>query len=486
MQNKLYWKISLTLLALLVILGIGYVVINSYTSNGHFQEVNQKLYQGVAQHLVDETKPLINGQPDTAATHDIMHSMMVINPSVEVYLLDTEGNIIDFVVPYKKVKMKSVSLGPIKKFIATKELEGCILGDDPKDPGVTKVFSAAPIMEADKLTGYAYIILASEEQKAVATSLFNSFILRTGFNTFLLTLIAALIIGLLAMWYLTKNLRKIISTVERFRDGDYKARIPENSKGDLTSLADTFNDMASQIDTNIENIKSVDLLRQELIANVSHDLRTPLAIMKGYIETLIMKEDQISAEDRKKYLKIVYDGSEKLQRLISQLFEYSKLEANQITPEKEAFFIAELIQDIHAKYQVLAKDKNIKLEVDVPRNTPMVFADIGLVERAIQNLLDNALKFTPVGGSVQLIAKIENKNVEIRISDTGPGIPVEEQSYIFDRYHQLEGKEVKKKGAGLGLAIVKKICEIHDSTIQMQNRATEGASFWFHLPAYQS
>lgn len=486
MQNKLYWKISLTLLALLALLGIGYVAINSYTSTGHFMEVNQRLYKGVAQHLVDETKPLINGQPDTSATHDIMHSMMVINPAVEVYLLDTEGKIIDFVVPYKTVKRKSVNLAPIKEFIATEELKGCVLGDDPKNPGEEKVFSAAPIYENEKLTGYAYIILASEEQKAVFTSLFNSLILRTGFNTFLMTLIAALIIGLVAIAYLTKNLRKIITTVERFKDGDYKARIPENAKGDLTTLADTFNDMASQIDANIENIKSVDQLRQELIANVSHDLRTPLAIMKGYVETLLMKDDQLSKEDRIKYLKIVFNGSEKLQKLIAQLFEYSKLEANQITPVKEPFSVAELVQDIHTKYQVLAQEKEIELKIDVPRDTPLVFADIGLVERAIQNLMDNALKFTPKGGSVQLLAKVENENVEIRISDTGPGIPEEEQSYIFDRYHQATETKAKKSGAGLGLAIVKKILEIHDSTIQMQNRATQGASFWFQLPAYTS
>ena len=93
--NKLYWKISLTLLSLLIILGVGYILINSYTSNRYFQEVNQRLYGDIAAHLVQETNPLINGVPDTAATHDIMHSMMVINPSSEVYLLNPEGEIIE-------------------------------------------------------------------------------------------------------------------------------------------------------------------------------------------------------------------------------------------------------------------------------------------------------------------------------------------------------------------------------------------------------
>ncbi|MEL6719740.1 MAG: hypothetical protein AAFP82_13585, partial [Bacteroidota bacterium] len=177
-QNKLYWKISLTLLSLLLLLGVGYVLITASTAKRHFGEVNQQLYRGVAEHLVQETKPLKKGVPDTSATHDIMHSMMVINPSVEVYLLDTEGNILDYVVPYKKVERTQVDLEPIKEFLETQEnLDGCVMGDDPKDGKLKKTFSAAPIYEDSilveiggkhiyqdsVLTGYAYVILASEE-----------------------------------------------------------------------------------------------------------------------------------------------------------------------------------------------------------------------------------------------------------------------------------------------------------------------------------
>jgi len=484
-SNKLYWKISATLLLLLVVLGLCYIVITSFTSRHYFQEVNQRLYGNIAQHLVEETQPLVNGQVDTTATHDIMHSMMVINPSAEVYLLDPSGKIIDYVVPYSKVKLERVDLTPVKKFIAS-EGQDYILGDDPKAPSVRKVFSAAPILENDELAGYAYIILASEEQAEVASMLFGSYMLQLGGNLFFVSLAGASLIGLIALWFLTKNLRIIIDTVRRFKEGDYEARIPESAKGDLSILADTYNEMADRIVENIEQLKSVDRLRQELIANVSHDLRTPLAIMQGYVETLIMKKEDLSEEERSKYLNVVLDSSEKLSHLIQQLFEYSKLEANQIQPEKEPFFMNELAQDVLASYHILAEQKNIELQLNAPEQLPLVFADISLVERVIQNLMDNALKFTPEGGTITIDLGTMEEGVEVKIVDSGQGIPEEEQAHIFERYRQSSTKSKSSKGAGLGLAIVKKILDIHNATIRVHSRPNQGATFFFALPAYQN
>ncbi|MCB9297451.1 MAG: HAMP domain-containing histidine kinase [Lewinellaceae bacterium] len=482
--NRLYWKISATLLLVLAVVGIGYILITSYTARQYLQEVNQRLYGSIAKQLVKETRPLVNGQPDTAATHDIMHSMMVINPSVEVYLLDTAGRIIDYVVPYKSVKLERVGLGPVREFIDS-EGQAFVLGDDPKKPGAKNAFSAAPVIESGRLTGYAYIILAGEEQAAVTSNLFGSYMLRLGAGMFFLALAAALAIGLIAIGLITRNLRQIIVAVRRFKEGDYDARIPEKDKGDLAILADTFNAMADKIEANIEQLQSMDRLRQELIANVSHDLRTPLALVQGYIETLMMKEDSLLPEERKKYLEIVMDSSDKLSRLVAQLFEYSKLEADQIQPEKEPFLLSELAQDVAVKYQILALEKNIEIRLDTPPELPLVFADVALVERVLQNLMDNALKFTPPGGKVAIQLRNHNKGVEVRVSDTGPGIPESEQAHIFERYRKSEATENKKVGTGLGLAIVKKILEIHNAAIQVQSKPGQGAAFWFMLPAYQ-
>lgn len=481
-MNRLYWKISTTLLALMAVLGVVYVLISAYTADNYFKEVNQQLYGDVAKHLVRESKVKMTGARDSAM-HDIMHSMMVVNPSIEVYLLDTVGNIIDYVVPNQTVVLEKVNLEPVKKFIENDGhifIEGC----DPKSHTACNVFSAAQIYHDEKLQGYAYIILKGAAQQAVSHKLLNSYFLKSGTTLFLATLIGSLLIGLLAIWLITKNLQDIIATVRRFKEGDHKARIARANDKDLAMLSTTFNDMADTIEANIEELKSVENLRRELIANVSHDLRTPLAIMQGYAETLLIKNDNLSSEERQKYLQIVLDSSEKLSHLIAQLFEYSKLEAKQIQPNKEPFYLQELAHDVLQNYQLLAREKGINLKVETADNLPMVFADVSLVERVIQNLMDNALKFTQEGGNVTLALLPAGKCVEVRVSDTGPGISEKDQAVIFERYRQNAPSDKKSKGAGLGLAIARMILELHDATIKVQSKINEGTAFMFRLPAY--
>ncbi|KAA3641328.1 MAG: sensor histidine kinase, partial [Bacteroidetes bacterium] len=317
-KNKLYWKISATLLALLVVLGVTYVMITGYVARQYHQEINQQLYGNIAPSMAHEVNPFVEGGGiDTVAIHHIMHSMMTINPSVEVYLLDTVGNIITYVAPYKRVKLESVALGPVNEFIAAEE-KPFIKGDNPRFPGQQSVFSAARIEKEGALQGYFYIVLASEEQSAIVSTLSGSYMLKLGANMFFITLFGALAIGLLAIWLLTKNLRSIIHSVKRFKEGDLQARIAEDEKGDLTELADTFNEMADTIVDNIDQLKSVEKLRRELIANVSHDLRTPVSIIQGYVETLMIKKETIKENDQERYLKIILDSTEKLSAQIGQ------------------------------------------------------------------------------------------------------------------------------------------------------------------------
>ncbi|MBT8298553.1 MAG: HAMP domain-containing histidine kinase, partial [Maribacter sp.] len=233
-----------------------------------------------------------------------------------------------------------------------------------------------------------------------------------------------------------------------------------------------------------DKMKSVDLLRRELIANVSHDLRTPLAILKGYIETLQMKKETLSETEKQEYLQITHENVDKLSKLINQLFEYSKLEAEQVTPVKEPFSITELSHDLIAKFKVLAERKQIDLQLSNPKENCMVYADVSLVERALQNLIENAIKYTEPKGEVKLSLNHINNQIEITITDTGTGIPLNEQPFIFDRYKQVN-KSTKKQGYGLGLAIVKKIMDLHDTTITVLSKPKEGSSFIFNLPAYQ-
>jgi signal transduction histidine kinase len=224
-------------------------------------------------------------------------------------------------------------------------------------------------------------------------------------------------------------------------------------------------------------MKEVQKLRQELTANISHDLRSPIAVSQGYIETMLMKKEELNATEREKYLEIVLASMGKLTKLVAQLFEYSKLQANQVKLEKEAFSIEELASDVVANYKGIADNRNIELKLSADKEMSLVFADIALVDRVLQNLMDNALKYTPDGGLITLQIHSNNENVSFTIQDSGPGIPEGEQLLIFERY--VHG--TKKGGTGLGLAIVKRIIDLHNTKIEVLSRPDEGAAFRFEL-----
>ncbi len=481
--NLLFWKISAVFTLLLIILGVVYIGIASQVSRQYFNQINQQLYGDVASNLVGITKPLKNGLPDTTVTHDIMHSIMVINPSVEVYLLDTSGEIIDYVVPGKTVKAQRVNVDKVKKFIDEKG-NGYITGDNPRTPGEESIFSAAPIYENGQLAGYAYAVLASEKERQILAMSSNNLFFSLGSRMFIATLIIAFIIGVITFFLITDSVRKIASVVSRFKSGDHHARIDGNIKGTLGLLTSSFNEMADTIVENIHKITETDRLRQELIANVSHDLRTPLSILQGYVETLVIKRGDLTAAEEDRYLKTIMDSSKKLSTLVEQLFQYSKLEANQIQPNKEAFLLDELASDMQVKYELLAREKDIDLQLVQPGHLPPVFADLALTERVLQNLLDNALKFTPPGGEIRLQLQQKSSGIEVVIADTGIGISNEDQVYIFDRHKQTADFTYTTKGMGLGLAIVKKILDLHNVNIHVQSTLGRGSVFWFELPVF--
>ncbi|WP_298480232.1 HAMP domain-containing sensor histidine kinase [uncultured Maribacter sp.] len=486
---KLVKKLWVAFVLLILLMGASYIFITGYYANKYNQATTQQVNANIANHVIQEkftnASPFLeDGSVNKPLFGDLMHDMMAVNRSIEVYLLNDIGEILYSVVldHSDNAPSKTVALGPVKEFIKT-EGASFVKGEDPRNPGTKKIFSAAPY-EVEGRKGYVYIILAGKDFQNISNSLLSSYFKQLGIGATLLTMLFSVVIGLISIWFLTKNLRLITGTVRRFQEGDLDARIENPEDSDIEIFANSFNEMADTIVGNMDKMKSVDLLRRELIANVSHDLRTPLAILKGYIETLQIKKDNLSEVEKEEYLQITHDNVDKLSNLINQLFEYSKLEAEQVTPIKEPFSITELSHDLVAKFKVIAQKKEITLQIENPNSNCMVFADVSLVERALQNLIENAIKYTNPHGLVTLTLNKIDDNVEINITDTGTGIPVNEQPFIFDRYKQVN-KNTKKQGYGLGLAIVKKIMDLHDTTITVLSKPKEGSSFIFNLPAYQ-
>jgi signal transduction histidine kinase len=479
--NSLFWKISVVFFLLIAGVGLMYTYVSYQYSKNYLEDVNQQLNRNTAKNIVENSTPFYNGQVIKPALEEMFHHIMAINPSLEVYLVDPKGKIIAWYPPEKKTDLKKIDLAPVLRFIDDKN-NTCIKGDDPLNPSQQKVFSAAPLTMNKMLYAYIYVVLNGEKQEAASSSLFGSYLLRLSARTMGITLVFTFLIGLLIIRIITNNYSKILKVMHQFRAGDLKARIEFKSMGDERQLGELFNEMADILTTNIYKLKEVENLRRELIANVSHDLRTPIAIIRGYLETLQMKEETITKQERNQYINTVSDSAEKLEKLVNELFDLSKLEANQVLAKKEPFIISELVSDISNKYKLVAQSKNITIQTVLSKELEPVFADVSLIERVMQNLIDNALKFTPYGGKIEIkTTKSTDNNIEISVTDNGIGIPENEREQIFARYYKANNFTDLKNSTGLGLAIAKKILDLHQSTLDLVSAENKGSSFIFKL-----
>ena len=488
--SPLFWRMASALLLLILLIGGSFVGLTLHYAGQYFAETQQRLHAHLAQHLIDEkfqdAQPfLADGRVNKPLFGDIMHDMMAVNRNIEVYLLGPQGDVRYSVVLDEQRMAEgefSVDLGPVKRFIAT-DGHAYVLGQDPLDPQAQRIFSAARF-NVDGQRGYIYIILAGQSWQSLAEQVRSSYTLRGGFLALGLALLSALLIGLGLLAYLTRRLRKLVGAMRHFEGGDMQARVDVRGRDEIAQLGHHFNRMAEAIWQHFEAIRSTERLRQDLIANVSHDLRTPLAVIHGYAETMQLKGEALPEAEQARYVRVILRNASKLKKLVSELFELSKLEAKQVSAKPEAIVVAEFLQNLREQYQILAQEKGLRLHItqeDLPWQH--LWADAALLERVCQNLLDNALKFTPKGGEVSLCVRrgVQPDRVQVEVADTGVGIPPEELPHIFDRYATRNRQDQPESGTGLGLAIAQKIVELHESTLEVRSQWQQGTRFRFEL-----
>jgi len=475
-SRTLYAKLAAISLTLLFALGVVYVALSLYTTRHHFEEAQQRLNRDLAEHLVTEKILFVDGTVNESVLEDVFHMLMVINPSIELYLLDPAGGVLAYSAPPGTVVRESVSLDPVERFLRHETLP--ILGDDPRDVDRQKIFSVAPVGDE----GYIYIILASEEYDSAAHMVLGSYILRLGTGLAVFAFVFIGVVALVSFRLLTRRLNRLAREMDRFqRETSGTSALPLRDGDEIDVLASSFDNMAQVIREQVDRLERTDALRRELVANVWHDLRTPLASLHGYLETLGLKNDELSEEERRQYLTVALRNSERLRHLVGELFELAKLDAKEIQPELEAFSLPELVQDVVQEFQLRAQEKGVELRADLSERLPFVRADIRLIERVLENLIENALRHTPRGGgAIEIALRQEDDRVKVEIRDSGAGIPAEDLPHIFERFHQAPGGE-ESVGAGLGLAISKKILELHQSMIEASSQLDGGTTFTFRL-----
>lgn len=308
--------------------------------------------------------------------------------------------------------------------------------------------------------------------------------LRIGGITIITVLLLASIVGLLLFNILSARIRHLMLGVREYRNSSYQT-YPLNAyakpHGDeIDELGQEVFAMSERIDKQFKALQQSDTTRRELIANVSHDLRTPLTNMQGYLETVLLGQDKLSHDTKNDYINTAYKHSCTLNALVSELLELAKLETADVELSWESFSIVELVQDLLHDNELVARERDIKLLLDSEGHT-IVCADIALMHRALENLLQNALRHCDVGGEIRFEIKEDSAGVRIQVADNGNGIPSQEIPHIFERFYQANN-ERNKNGNGLGLAIVKRIIELHQSDIFVNSKINKGSEFSFRLP----
>lgn len=476
--GSFYVRIALVYLVLILVLGAGVVAIGFNATRMLFDEVEQRLNRGYAASIAAELAPLLADGYGPGRLDAAIHYMMVLNPRVEIYLLDATGRILAwFADPASPVTRDRVDLAPLWAFAAD---AGPVLGEDPRGAGRRKPFSAAPVaIGPDR--GWVYVILGGERFDASLRMAGGSYYVRAGLITLALAVGSALVAGLTLFFLLTHRLAALADAARAFERGDLARRVPARGRDEIGDLGRAFNAMATSVQTGMQRLRESDRLRRELAEDVSHDLRTPLASLRGHLELLQLKDASLSGTERQSMLAIALQNTDSLRRLVDELMELARLEARQVAPVREAFPLAELAQDVVLKLAPAADRLGVSLAVDGPRDLPPVSADIGMIERVLTNLLENALRHTPAGGAVRIVLSREERAVGVTVSDTGEGIAPEDLPRVFDRFFRGGGGGHPAGSAGLGLAIARGIVELHGGTLTVESAPGRGSRFRFSV-----
>jgi signal transduction histidine kinase len=224
-------------------------------------------------------------------------------------------------------------------------------------------------------------------------------------------------------------------------------------------------------------------LRSDLIANVSHDLRMPLVAMRGYLELLAGRGETLPMAERQRCVAIALRQCEQLGRLVDELFELAALDGNATMLSRERFALAELASDIVQKFALAAESQEVTLSTVAAGPLPLVDADLGLIERVLDNLIDNALRHTPAGGEIRIALDANAGGVRVRVSDTGAGIAARDLPHVFDRHWRGSDTSRGAGARGLGLAIAQRILALHGGRVEVESELARGTCFSFSLPS---
>ncbi len=352
-------------------------------------------------------------------------------------------------------------------------------------PGATsRPFVVEPIfVDAVKTNPVIGVLLVIPRSSVDNTT--PPFLANVRLAVFLVSLIVAILAALAAILFsrtITRPLARLTSTAQVLAGGNYSARVETGVQGELGELASSFNEMATRLEQDVDELRQQEQRRRELIMNITHDLATPLTAIAGLGEALADGISQ-NREDFKETGRVIVRETLRLRRLVKDLHMMARAEAGAMQPQRRAVRLAPLVDEVFAALIPEFERVNVEPRNNLAYQLPTVWADPDMLSRVFDNLCSNALRYTPAGGHVAVAAVQQDTTLIISVTDSGKGIPTSALPRIFDRFYRADpARQVTTGGSGLGLAIVRAIVEAHGGHVWAENAQDAGARINFTLP----
>lgn len=515
LTRRLYIRLTLfSLLALIIACAAIFAVIGHFGALASAESL-QRQNLGLASYLIasQRNNALLSAEGSIvkSAFSKLLREVRRINPTLEIYLIGFDGSVLahagEITVPLGRIKPEPLEMLGARRIAAPKLP---ILGDDPRRPSRKAVISVAALSPDDAQAGYLYVVLDGASAAGLGSGLTAGLGPIADSNT--LNTMLALVAGIIMLasaslaWLLNSALRPLSDLTERvqaFRGSGEKSGLGDRSSDEIALLADATARMQLRIEDQFTHLEEAEQQRRELINQVTHDLQTPLASVRGYLETLLLPNATVDEQSRQTYLQTALRHTRSLSRRVTDLFELSNLQAGTTPFEPETFALAELVHDIASDYSPRAGREHAKVSVAndcvVPAN---VTADIGLLERALRNLLDNAIRHTDSDGvitvSIVSDAGQSKERYWLEVRDDGEGIDAESVPHIFEsawsgRQHGHRSGTSSERGAsrhtghrtGLGLHIVRQIALLHGAEPAVRSTPGQGTCISFAIPSHR-
>lgn len=294
----------------------------------------------------------------------------------------------------------------------------------------------------------------------------------------ILVSLIAVLISVITVYYtttrLTRPFMEINEIVQKYSKGDYNVRIPISSIEEATQLAISFNTMADQL-------KDLEATRRSFVANVSHELRSPLTSMKGFLEA--MQDGTIGPDEYEKYIGIVLSETKRMAVMVNDLLDLARIESGKTALKLEIFDINELIRRTLITFEARIYEHHMEVDVKFAQEQYYVEADSAQISQVLRNIIDNAIKYSPDDSKLRIATYAMKREIYVSIQDNGQGIPEQDVPHVFDRFYKVEKAHTPSKqgGTGLGLSIVKRIIDQHNQTITLKSAKGKGSTFTFTL-----